>query len=212
MNSIRNITIVLFTIVVGVVFVACAPSPTPDHTVLVPPAAKPADEALASASRTTTPTVGITKSALRDRDVVYYNRADQYIELIPKPATLKFYDAFLAGRYDLILQGRRATFSVGERQPVFYSSYSPAEALLLRLRPGDIQDDGNDEVGKGGLFSGNRTGPRKEDQIDVTAEREGNLFRLTPRTTLEPGEYGFVLLDTQTRAGGTNRIFDFGVD
>jgi hypothetical protein len=99
--------------------------------------------------------------------------------------------------------GRRATYRVSDRQPVFFIAYSPSQLALVRLD----RRDGRDAPAERDL----QRGVRPADRIQVTAEpHPRGIYRITPRMPLAPGEYGFVVVGTATSA--SRRIFDFGVD
>lgn len=151
----------------------------------------------------------------RDREVIYHLPGEKHVELQPQIVEVQTNTAWFTYKSEVVLAGRRASYRVSDRQPVFYSSYGPTEALLGRLKSGDDHDDRNLKMGSGAFmpFGGTmRQGVRAEHRIEVTAEKDSRgMYRISPRTPLMPGEYGFAVLGGHvTQSAG--RIFDFGVD
>jgi hypothetical protein len=152
---------------------------------------------------------------MKDRDVVYHLTREKYVEMVPAVAELETNFAFFQSKSEIVLPGRKAQYRVTERQPVFLSTYSPTEAPLVRLKPGDDHDDRNLKISSGAFmpFGGTqRQGIRGEDKIAVTSERDPRgFYRVTPAAPLPPGEYGFVVTQGFI-AGASGRIFDFGLE
>jgi hypothetical protein len=99
----------------------------------------------------------------RDRDVVYHLTGDKYVELAPSVAELETNFQFFQSKSEIVLPGRKAKYRVAERKPGFVSTYSPTEAPLVRLKPGDDHDDRNLKISSGAFmpFGGTqRTGLR----------------------------------------------------
>ena len=138
------------------------------------------------------------------------------VELAPANASVEFNTGFFDSKSELVLKGRKAQYRVADKKPVFYSTWSPNDAPLVRLKPGSDHDDRNLKISSGSFapFGGSVThGIRSEDKIDMEpAERDARgLYKLSPKEPLKPGEYGFVL--TFGMAGGASgRVYDFGVD
>ncbi len=107
-------------------------------------------------------------------------------------------------RYDE--KGWRATYRVNDRRPTFLSGYQAGDLTLVRLKPGDDHDDRNLKV----MVRAGKFEIPVEETVELVVDGEpGGLLRLTPRLSLEPGEYGFVSpIDDRLRA----KMFDFGVD
>ena len=109
-------------------------------------------------------------------------------------------------RFDVVVPSRRAIYRMSDREPMFLVVTTRAtDVVLVRLRPGDDQDDRNLRV----------IGPteKPEDSIPVEhklevvkAEESGGLVQLTFRLPLQAGEYAIV---NQTKV---SKMFDFGVD
>jgi hypothetical protein len=158
---------------------------------------------------------GPTMGPGKDRDVVYHLTGDKYVELDPAVAELETNFAFFQSKSEIVLPGKKAKYRVMEKQPVFLTTYSPTEAPLVRLKPGDDHDDRNLKVSSGAFmpFGGtHRQGVRNEDKIAVTSERDPRgFYRVTPAAPLAPGEYGFVVTQGFI-AGASGRIFDFGTE
>ena len=112
------------------------------------------------------------------------------------------------------MKGRKASYRVPDRQPVFATVYAPADVPLVRLKPGDDNDDRNLKISSGSFmpFGGTqKMGVRNEDKIATNVERDARgFYRVTPAAPLPPGEYGFIL--ASGFGAGVGRIFDFGVD
>jgi len=151
---------------------------------------------------------------LRDRDAIYQLIEGKYVELFPASANLETNMAFFTSKSEVVLEGRKAKYRTADKQPVFFSTYGPTDAPLVRLKPGDSNDDRNLKISSGAFmpFGGTqKMGVRNEDKIATNIERDARgLYRVTPAEPLPPGEYGFIL--ASGFGAGTGRIFDFGVD
>jgi len=149
------------------------------------------------------------------RDGIYYLKSDQYIELVPAVANIETNFAFFQSKSEIVLKGRKASYRIEDRQPVFFSVWGPNEAPLVRLKPGDDHDDRNLKFSSGAFmpFGGTHTqGVRSQDTIDVESEKDPRgFYRVKPKQVLPPGEYGFILTGGFT-AGAGGKIYDFGVD
>lgn len=150
------------------------------------------------------------------REGVFHVRGEQYVELAAAVASLETNVAFFQSKSEIVLRGRRAAYRLDDRRPVFLSPWPPNEAPLVRLKPGDDHDDRNLKFSSGAFmpFGGTvKQGVRTQDVIDVEAERDQRgFYRITPRRSLAPGEYGFVVTHGFAGAAGGGKIFDFGVD
>ncbi len=155
---------------------------------------------------------GLPQSA---RDGIYYLKSDQYVELVPAIAAIETNFAFFQSKSEIVLKGRKATYRINERQPVFFSVWAPNEAPLVKLKPGDDHDDRNLKFSSGAFmpFGGTQTqGVRQQDIIDVESEKDPRgFYRVKPKLALPPGEYGFILTGGFT-AGAGGKIYDFGVE
>jgi hypothetical protein len=149
------------------------------------------------------------------RDTIFHFRGAQYVEMVPAVASIETNFEFFTSKSELVLKGRKATYRVDDRQPVFYSVWSPNEVPLVKLKPGDKKDDRNLKFSSGSFmpYGGTqKTGVRTDDIIEVEAEKDSRgLYRLKPKQPLKSGEYGFVLTHGSA-AGAIGKIFDFGVD
>jgi hypothetical protein len=182
------------------------------EAMLAPPGAPaPAPAAVAARPADTAGTVGGVK--LRDRDVIYYLSDGKPVELAALLGEVKTEAVPFGGvTSELTLKGRQATMRIVEAQPVFLSAYPATDAVLVKLEPGSKKDDRNLKIGGGGGFwnFSVSTGVREKDRIEVTAERnEQGLYRISPKKTLPPGEYGFIVF---AGSGGAAKVFDFGKD
>jgi len=129
---------------------------------------------------------------------------------------MEFSTGFFDSKSELVLQGRKATYRIADKKPVFYSTWSANDAPLVRLKPGSDHDDRNLKISSGSFapFGGSvKYGVRSEDKVDMEASEKDarGLFKLTPKEPLKPGEYGFVLTYGMA-AGASGRVYDFGVD
>jgi hypothetical protein len=173
------------------------------------PAATPAPAAAAPA-----PAAATGAGGLRDRDVIYQVVGGKYVELFPTSANLETNMAFFSSKSEVVLEGRKAKYRTSDKQPVFLSTYGPTDAPLVRLKPGDDNDDRNLRISSGAFmpFGGTqKMGVRNEDKIATSIERDARgFYRVVPAAPLPPGEYGFIL--ASGFGAGVGRIFDFGVD
>lgn len=180
------------------------------------PAAPTAADPAAPAAPPTTVFVSpaaVASAKLKDRDAIYHARGGMFTEMQAQVASIETNHAFFTYKSEIVLSGRKATYRIADRQPVFLSSYQPTEALLVKLKPGDDSNDRNLKMGSGAFmpFGGTtKQGVRTEDRITVTSERDASgLYRITPAAALPPGEYAFVVLSGAAAAG---RLFDFGIE
>jgi hypothetical protein len=149
------------------------------------------------------------------RESVFYLHGDEYVELAAAVASIETNFAFFQSKSEIVLKGRKAAYRITEREPVFFSVWSPTEAPLVRLKRGDDHDDRNLKISGGAFmpFGGTqRQGVRSEDTLDVAADKDPRgFYRIKPKQPLPPGEYGFILTNGFA-AGAAGKIFDFGVD
>jgi hypothetical protein len=150
------------------------------------------------------------------RESIVHLVAGKSVEMVPANASMEFSSGFFDSKSELVVKGRKAQYRIGDKKPVFYSTWSPNDAPLVRLKPGSDHDDRNLKISSGSFapFGGSvKYGVRSEDKVDMeSAERDARgLYKLTPKEPLKPGEYGFVLTYGMA-AGASGRIYDFGVD
>ena len=173
-------------------------------------------------SASTAPAAPATAAALpppaaqtTQRDSIYHLIGGKYVELRAAVSSIETNVAFFASSSELVLKGKKSQYRVTDKQPVFYSAWPPNEAPLVRLKPGDDNDDRNLKIGSGGFppFGGTqKMGVRSQDTIDVDSEKDARgLFKLTPKQPLSAGEYGFVVT-MGFAAGASGKVYDFGVD
>lgn len=152
---------------------------------------------------------------MQGRDTIFHLKGDQYVEMVPAVASIETNFAFFQSKSEIVLKGRKASYRVADRQPVFFSVWAPNEAPLVRLKAGDDHDDRNLKFSSGAFmpFGGvQKTGVRSEDTIDVESEKDARgFYRIRPKQVLPPGEYGFILTGGFT-AGAGGKIYDFGVE
>jgi ribosomal protein L12E/L44/L45/RPP1/RPP2 len=150
------------------------------------------------------------------RESIAHLSGGKAVELVPSNASMEISTGFFDSKSELVLKGRKATYRIADKKPVFYSTWSANDAPLVRLKPGSDHDDRNLKISSGSFapFGGSvKYGVRSEDKVDMEAsERDARgLYKLTPKEPLQPGEYGFVLTYGMA-AGASGRVFDFGVD
>lgn len=125
------------------------------------------------------------------------------------------------------LPGTTAALQIKESQPVFYFYLdnksgglgttsgipsTPNEFALVRF---NIRSDNREvTIAKSNAF-GAKGGLSDEYVVDYTAEDLGNgIYKITPKTSLKNGEYGFYLLNSgnsNASAAVGAKFFDFGV-
>ncbi len=125
------------------------------------------------------------------------------------------------------LPGTTADLQIKESQPVFYFyldnksgglgttsgiASTPNEFALVRF---NLRSDNREvTIAKSNAF-GAKGGLSDEYVVEFNAEDLGNgIFKITPKTSLKNGEYGFYLLNSgnsNTSAGIGAKFFDFGV-
>ena len=152
--------------------------------------------------------------AIKNQDVIYQLVGDKYVEMFATSANLETNMAFFQSKSEVVLEGRKARYRIKEKQPVFLSTYSSTDAPLVKLKPGDSNDDRNLKIGSGAFmpFGGTqKMGVRNEDKIAINIERDARgFYKVTPASPLPPGEYGFIL--ATGFGAGSGKIYDFGVD
>jgi hypothetical protein len=149
-----------------------------------------------------------------DQDVIYQLVGDKYVEMFATSANLETNMAFFQSKSEVVLEGRKARYRTKEKQPVFLSTYSQTDAPLVKLKPGDSNDDRNLKIGSGAFmpFGGTqKMGVRNEDKIAINIERDARGFKVAG-LPLPPGEYGFILAtgsgqarERSTTSGGLRR-------
>ncbi|MGH7386231.1 MAG: hypothetical protein ACREKG_13730 [Candidatus Rokuibacteriota bacterium] len=160
------------------------------------------------------PAPAASAGTLRDRDTIYHLIGGKYVEMFPTSANLETNMAFFQSKSEVVLEGRKAKYRLSDKQPVFLSTYGPTDAPLVKLKPGDSNDDRNLKISSGAFmpFGGSqKMGVRNEDKIPTNVERDARgFYKVTPAAPLPPGEYGFIL--ASGFGAGVGKIFDFGVD
>ena len=125
------------------------------------------------------------------------------------------------------LPGTTANLQIKESIPVFYFYLdvksgglntssgipsTPSEFALVRF---NVRDDNREvTIAKSNAYS-SKGGLSDEYVVNYTAQDLGNgIFKVTPKTTLANGEYGFYLLNSGNSNAGAAvgaKFFDFGV-
>ncbi|CAN5373783.1 hypothetical protein BH10ACI1_BH10ACI1_09220 [soil metagenome] len=118
--------------------------------------------------------------------------------------------------------GISANMQISETNPVFYFYLNendnsmravkafPANINQFQLIKFHVKDKGREvTVGKANAFGG-KFGISDEYLVEFSFEKiKDGVFKVTPKTTLANGEYGFYLIGTGEGTGAT--FFDFGV-
>jgi hypothetical protein len=160
------------------------------------------------------PAPAAAAGGIKIQDVIYQLVGDKYVEMFATSANLETNMAFFQSKSEVVLEGRKARYRINDKQPVFLSTYSSTDAPLVKLKPGDSNDDRNLKIGSGAFmpFGGTqRMGVRNEDKIAINIERDARgFYKVTPAAPLPPGEYGFIL--ATGFGAGSGKIYDFGVD
>jgi hypothetical protein len=163
----------------------------------------------------TAPRGGAVAGLPQGRETIFHLKGGQYVELVPAIASIETNFQFFTSKSELVLKGRKASYRLDDKQPVFFSVWAPNEVPLVKLKPGDDHDDRNLKFSSGAFmpYGGTqKTGVRSEDIIPVESEKDPRgFYRLKPKEPLKSGEYGFVLTHGFV-AGAGGKIFDFGVD
>jgi hypothetical protein len=161
------------------------------------------------------PRAGGAGNLAAGRETIFHLRGGQYVEMTPAVASIETNFQFFTSKSELVLKGRKAPYRVEDKRPVFFSVWAPNEVPLVKLKPGDSNDDRNLKFSSGSFmpYGGTqKTGVRSEDVIGVDSEKDARgFYKLTPKEPLKAGEYGFVLTHGFA-AGAGGKIFDFGVD
>jgi len=160
------------------------------------------------------PAAPAAAAAAASKETIYHLVSGKYVELNPAASSMETNVSFYSNKSELVLKGKKAQYRVTDKKPVFYSSWGPNEAPLVRLKPGSDHDDRNLKIGGGSFmpFGGTQSyGVRSEDKIDVDSEKDARgLYKMSPKEPLKPGEYAFVL--TFGSAAGSGKVYDFGID
>ena len=160
------------------------------------------------------PAAPAAAAAAASKETIYHLVSGKYVELNPAASSMETNVSFYSNKSELVLKGKKAQYRLTDKKPVFYSSWGPNEAPLVRLKPGSDHDDRNLKIGGGSFmpFGGTQSyGVRSEDKIDVDSEKDARgLYKMSPKEPLKPGEYAFVL--TFGSAAGSGKVYDFGID
>ena len=128
------------------------------------------------------------------------------------------------------IRGAHSDTRTGDRMPTFwycpedleYREYpadprvmvDPREFLLVVLRSSENREERSFDVG--GVGFGGQTGVPSRSIRRATFENVGfGVYRITPRSALKPGEYGFYYAGGPFASAGLSgggKIYDFGVD
>jgi hypothetical protein len=126
------------------------------------------------------------------------------------------------------LSGTRATLRLQNHQPSFMVAV-PSNAQpesYFTIANFAVRKNGTREVLVGGGYMSYSSGVNKDRVVATTTEKEADqskapkgfiLYRVNLRAPLAPGEYAFILYNSQVKVtgyflGGADSYFDFGVD
>lgn len=127
-----------------------------------------------------------------------------------------------------VLNGTAATLRVKDKQPSFVVAI-PSNAQpesYYTIANFAVRKNGSREVLVGGGYMSYSTGINKDRVMKATAVQEPNqsgapknyiMYRVKPDAPLPPGEYAFILYNSQVKvagyfASGLDSYFDFGID
>lgn len=127
-----------------------------------------------------------------------------------------------------VLNGTAATLRVKDKQPSFVVAI-PSNAQpesYYTIASFAVRKNGSREVLVGGGYMSYSTGINKDRVMKATAVQEPNqsaapknyiMYRVKPDAPLPPGEYAFILYNSQVKvagyfASGLDSYFDFGID
>jgi len=117
-------------------------------------------------------------------------------------------------RINAQIKGSHADLRVGSHQPEFYfylpEGASIGDYLMLKLAQRD--DVRQVEVGEA-TFWKRQEGVDHLKEVDFSYQRVKNrLYRLTPKSEMPSGEFGFYVASGVELTKPTGRIYDFGID
>lgn len=127
-----------------------------------------------------------------------------------------------------VLNGTAAALRVKSKQPSFVVAI-PSNAQpesYYTIASFAVRRNGSREVLVGGGYMSYSTGINKDRVVKATAVQESNqtaapknyiMYRVTPDAPMAPGEYAFILYNSQVKvagyfASGLDSYFDFGID
>jgi hypothetical protein len=126
------------------------------------------------------------------------------------------------------LNGAKATLRIKSTQPSFIVAI-PSNAQpesYFTIANFAVRKNGSREVSVGGGYISYSTGISKDRVIKANAEKDADqskapkdfiIYRITPAAPMVPGEYAFILYNSQVKvagyfATGLDSYFDFGID
>ena len=127
------------------------------------------------------------------------------------------------------IRGARSDTRTNNRVPTFWfcpeeSEYSvdprtmvdPRDFLVVALKASESRRERSVQIGSASILTGGRTGVPPRSIRRVKYENVGfGVYQITPRSALNPGEYGFYYTGGQFAAGGPfggGKIYAFGID
>ncbi|MGH7315110.1 MAG: hypothetical protein ACREJS_02510, partial [Candidatus Rokuibacteriota bacterium] len=90
--------------------------------------------------------------SLRDRDTIYHLTGGTPVEMFATSANLETNMVFFQSKSEVVLEGRKAKYRMADKLPVFLSTYGPTDAPLVKLKPGDSNDDRNLKISSGAFM------------------------------------------------------------
>ena len=136
---------------------------------------------------------------------------------------------FFAGRAKAAIRGARSDTRTSNRMPTFWfcpedslvpanpgTTVDPREFLLVVLKASENWEERSFPVGRASVWAGGQSDIPPRLIRRVKYENVGfGVYRMTPRSALDPGEYGFYYAGRPfalTGLPGVRKIFAFGVD
>ena len=134
-----------------------------------------------------------------------------------------------AGRAKAAIRGASSDTRTSNRMPVFWfcpedslvtansgTTVDPREFLLVVLKASENRKERSFPVGRASVWAGGKSDIPPRLIRRVKYENVGfGVYRMTPRSALDPGEYGFYYTGRRSAATGlpgTGKIYAFGVD
>ena len=134
-----------------------------------------------------------------------------------------------AGRAKAAIRGARSDTRTSNRMPIFWfcpedslvaanpgTTVDPREFLLVVLKASGNWEERSFPVGRASVWAGGQSDIPPRLIRRVKYENVGfGVYRMTPRSALDPGEYGFYQAGRPfavTRPPSVGKIFAFGVD
>lgn len=149
----------------------------------------------------------------RGTKAMWYSTSEtsSHVEMLYERGTINRQQIFMVNVTLLELTPLHANLRLGNR-PVFWSCINPTDMPLVRFSQDEKGNERNTSLSRGWTMS-QKTSISKEDIVPMAYEKtSGGLYKITPKTALERGEYGFVPQATGGHFTMGERVYSFGVD